>query len=511
MSGENGAPSSTPDDPEEATRENRRVKVWRRWTDVGDVPFHQYCVLKPTRPPLSLFGDDSADGTGTTRKYPEGTEPPLSYAPPFARWALRHTPFLVLITTGIFVILNFSPIAVRTAGSLFASMLTPLTGIAVFVLVVWIVILALLVRSVLHFPSDGSIKGIVVYGLLIFLTVGMFLGIYVATPNASLPVSEPVADAITSFPFAFLWMLLVGGHLVYDGMLRTENMFTKLQTKVPPVIEDEGEYEDFLIELQNDFDASIDVANHLPDRFAHVWWLPSEIKKASLFSVLFVAPFFFIWWFVPIGEDPISNFVVRGIAGFIPAVLDFFLVIVFFQFLILISYFNRLLTDRDRADPDRANVSLIYDPKHPDEYAGFRDLGSFATRVNVILIVGGIYEAYHLYVWGFRAIPELSQGVTLEFVSWGFSNILPLITYVFAVVIWLYLSFWQLHKTMRRVRERKLEEHAHPSEESEGAYTNETVEELRNGPVWPVKSRLLVSIVSMDLMPLLTLLPFLRF
>lgn len=507
MSGENGPP----DDSREGTSDNRRVNVWRRWTDDGDVPFHEYCVLKPTLPPVSLFGEETAEGTGAKRKYPEGTEPPLSYAPPLARWALRHTPFLVLLATVIFVILNFGPIAVRSTRLLFPSMLTPLMGIALFVLIVWIVILALLVRSVLHFPSGGSIKASVVYGLLIFLTAGIFLGIFVATPDVPVLVSGTFANAITSFPFAFLWMLLIGGHLVYDGMLRTENMFTKLQTKVPPVIEHDDEYDDFLTELQNDFDASIEVAGRLPGRFADVWWLPIEIKKASLFSVLFVAPFFYIWWFVPIGEETISNFAVRGFAGFVPAVLDFFLVIVFFQFLILISYFNRLLTEPKTADSDRARVSLVYNPGHLDDYAGFRDLGSFATRVNVILIVGGIYEAYHLYVRGFRAIPELSQGVTLEIISWGFSNILPLITYVFAVIIWLYLSFWQLHKTMRRIRERKLEEHAHPSEESEGDHTNETVEKLRNGPVWPVNSRLLVSIVSMDLMPLLTLLPFLRF
>lgn len=78
----------------------------------------------------------------------------------------------------------------------------------------------------------------------------------------------------------------------------------------------------------------------------------------------------------------------------------------------------------------------------------------------------------------------------------------PLVAYLLATVAWLYLSFWQLHQVMVRGREERLYD----------ALTDATpfgVQDVRTGPVSPVNSGLLLSMVSIDAMPLLTLVPLL--
>ena len=220
---------------------------------------------------------------------------------------------------------------------------------------------------------------------------------------------------------------------------------------------------------------------------------------AYIFSVLFVTPFYLFWTFEPL-RGTAAPLLARAMRNLVPAVLDFFLVVVFFQFLVLIAFFNHLLTVHGIDSDDTTPFTLQYSPGHPDGYAGFRDLGRFATRVNVILVVGGVYLAYQLSVYGWATYPGHDAGVTIPLVSWAVTNLLPLVVYVLAVVLWLYLSFWQLHRTMRRGRVRALERRARTSTDIDP--------ELRDGPVWPIDNRLLVSILSMDLLPLVTLLPF---
>lgn len=104
-----------------------------------------------------------------------------------------------------------------------------------------------------------------------------------------------------------------------------------------------------------------------------------------------------------------------------PTFLNVFLVVVFFQFLVLLAYFHRLLTDHS---PETANdptrFSLRYVPAHPDGYAGYRDLGRFATRVNTLLLIAGFYLAFRFHVLGLPALealgPNPGSGALL---NWG--------------------------------------------------------------------------------------------
>lgn len=471
------------------------IIVWRRWTDDTEVPFHRYCTLVPeTWPPLPGF--DS--------QLPEGREPPLSYCPPVARWALRHTPLIVLVASLVYLFSKFGGAVLRALTDVLARFVTPLSAAALVGLFVWVVVLLVLLRGVMVMPGAREFQSIVVYGLAVGLTAGLLLGLYSAAPDTSVDLPPAGEAVLRSFPFDFLWMLLLGGHLVYDGMLRTENMFTRLHAKQPSVVTDEEGYRAFVEDLQRYLDDDTAIRAGLPERLQTAWplsWLPDRLQTAYLFAAAFVTPFFLVWLVLPTPPESTTELIARVGAAVLPTVLDFFLVVVFFQFLVLIVFFNRLLTEHAPERAGEASFTLRYNPTHHDGYAGFRDLGKFATRVNLILVVGGIYQVYRLSVHGMREYPGLADGVTLEVVAWSLSHLGPLVTYVLAVTLWLYLSFWQIHKTMRRGREREIERRL--------AESTEPSPELENAPVWPVNNRLLVSVLSMDLVPLLTLLPFL--
>lgn len=468
------------------------VSVWRRWTDDEAVPFHEYCSLRPVSLPPVL---------GLGARHPEGEEPPLSYTPPLARWALKHTPLLVLLAMFWKVLADYGTRIASLLIEIIQSVLSPTTALVVVVFVAWIALLARLVRSVLQTPETNTLQSLVVHGLSVVLTVGLLLNMYVAVPQEPIPLSAETQAMISSFGFPFYWMLFFGGHLVYDGMLRTENMFDQLEQKQPQIIAPGSDYGAFLESLKEDLNDTLEIGTSLSSRVKRgpAGVLPVEVKGAYLFAALFVTPFFLIGWLFPSAPNPNPSILLRGGTHLVVAVLNFFLVVVFFQFLVLIAYFNRLLSDR--ATETGASVTLVYNPRHHDDYAGFRDFGHFATRVNVLLGIGGIYIVNYLY-GGLQGYPGLGDYVTLEFMAWAVGTFFPLLTYVFAVFIWFYLSFWQMHKRMKRGRERLLEELARKE--------NDPDMEIRNGPVWPLNSQGLLSNISIDLLPLLSFLPFIR-
>jgi hypothetical protein len=178
----------------------------------------------------------------------------------------------------------------------------------------------------------------------------------------------------------------------------------------------------------------------------------------------------------------------------------------FFQFHILVKYFTRLLTEHSPYEDSRGDgFTLQYQPDHPDGYAGFRDLGRFATRVNTILFFGGIYTAYWIYAGGLPNLP-LDGGVAMtpEFLVWAFHYLSLLLIYVFTVVVWLYASFWQIHKAMRTGRERRIEM-AMPDDPDGDLPPDKR--DLKQAPVWPINTRSLSGILIGDMIPLLSLLP----
>ena len=64
-----------------------------------------------------------------------------------------------------------------------------------------------------------------------------------------------------------------------------------------------------------------------------------------------------------------------------------------FNSLVGFVFFRKLVTGQVRGK-DGASVGPGYLPYHSDGRGGYRDIGRMAMRINVILILAGMYYAY---------------------------------------------------------------------------------------------------------------------
>jgi hypothetical protein len=189
------------------------------------------------------------------------------------------------------------------------------------------------------------------------------------------------------------------------------------------------------------------------------------------------------------------------------AALDFVIGIVIVQFLIVVRWLYDLVND-DVADVEQSNV-LTYEAYHPDGHGGYRDLGKFVTRVNVLFIISGLYAVYRLYVHGLRAAPaEVASTVdpTVATVLWVLNFGGPVVLYPFIIAIWLYYSVWQIHLRMIRERERtyatmtdRFDTETDWHVRTEGSvwpFDNTQLHSLLYGHLWPVVLTFLPLVVS---------------
>jgi hypothetical protein len=162
------------------------------------------------------------------------------------------------------------------------------------------------------------------------------------------------------------------------------------------------------------------------------------------------------------------------------------------------------LMNEDISGSDHPNI-LRYEVYHPDGQGGYRDLGKFVTRVNLLFIVAGIYAVYRLYVHGLRSAPVDITAATdpaIATVLWALNFGGPILIYPFFIGVWLYYSVWQIHLRMIRERERTYAE-------TTDRFDTDTDWHLRTeGSVWPFNSNQLHSLLYGHLRPVvLTLLP----
>ncbi|MDX1747362.1 MAG: hypothetical protein R3324_15610, partial [Halobacteriales archaeon] len=393
------------------------------------------------------------------------------------------------------------------------------------------------------------------------------------------------------FTSGYLLMLLIGGLLVYDGMLRTENLFENLGRKLvvsdrredapftresawlPVGLLDESDQEevsdgavpisstaaDRLVEKvfesvgaeERDYISQEDLYplfhDDLRDSLEDTTDVPivGEVTTAFLFAPLFVVQFAVVWM-IQLGPQNLEF----PVTLWGNVLLDLFIVVVAFQFLVLIKKFGELITDSVQVDVvhvgaqtdggtrkttdrrlelgerRRQEIELLtYRPFHPDGRGGFRDFGKFATRVNVLLILAGLYVTYRLYVQGGRTLPEVvtqsgaAHDISVSGIVWVVSYVGPVIAYTVAAGAWLYYSFWQLHLKMAREREeqyteelrrRRMEPDGNPAERiGIASYRYEWLEIRASAPVWPINYRQLMSLASGTLAPVV--LSFSRF
>lgn len=484
--------------------------LWHRWYGPREVPFHRYCDFLPGQ------GQGIAATTTDDEGRPvETVEPKIHYLDWHPRSILRYTPVAILLSwLALAIAAEYSPGYIGVS-----AYLGPIEAPAMSLLVIpWLLVLLWLFNKANILLNREFIEGLLVY--LVGLGLLAMTVFSVAYVSAALRAGVPAGDIVGEVGNVVLGsnlflMMFIGGHLVYDGMLRTENLFSRLIDKRPRVIVAAGDtaddraaveraYNGFLGRFENSLksELSLDFSSTPVGRTV-------SVRTVHLFAVTFVIPFTLSGLVLNHGSlvaaarlyaaNPIEI-----VTLLVPTVLVLMNVIVFFQFLVLISYFYELLTKhRPDADSD-VDFTLEYQPRHPDGYAGFRDMGKFATRVNTLLIVGGLYVVSRVYIGGLPALQQIElETLNAAAMNWGFNFLGPVVAYVLTVIVWIYFSFWQIHKTMRRGRELSIKVVA---AENDGELPDDKLD-YKQAPVWPINTRLFASLLIGDMLPVFSLLP----
>lgn len=432
---------------------------WERWTgDSG--PFYRSCAVFP----LDELSEPDV----------ERGEPPIEFATGITRLLLRNLPTLLLAVLVVYVPTSLLGAAEAGRVSLPELQLGPGTVVAAvagaLVGGLWLYLLYRIASASLE--DTGVHRTVVFFATAVPLAAGTAYTLYVARGGG-----EP---AVTVQAGYFLFVL-VAGHLVYDGLaLRTENLLGELASDG---IVDEAAYGEFREELAERLGDSVTVG-------------PLSIPRSMAFALALSAgplalPYLTLSW------GPWQ------MLAFVPySVVSVLIVAVTYDAFVLVYEFMRLL---------REDV-LVYRPFHPDEHGGFRDLGRFATRVNLVLVVTGGYVAYRFYTEGIYFYGAEGFASTLGMVTWAISYLGPVVAYVCFVAFWLYHSFWRLHRRMEEGRKRRMEElqrqERTESEADSRAFADHTVdappwESLQSAPNWPIKRGSLFGIVVLDAVPVL--------
>jgi hypothetical protein len=485
MSGEGErAPDRSPTNEPAAAEANT---LWKRWTaDTG--PFYQSCAV---------LGFDHFGEENVPRR--EGVDKPdLQFCTGLLRLALRHIPVLLLLAASTaFVVeqLNdfFLPFGTYLPLGEFSVSVQAEYLLAVPLGILWITLLARLFRASVSTEAFQLHRTLVFFATTTVLLAGVGYSLYLVVTNRVTGSQQHLA-----FRSGYFLFILLAGHLTYDGLvLRGENLFWNLKNSR---IVDSEQYDSFRRQLTDSL-GPIEVGPYtLPTSDGYTVG-PVRISPGILFAIVLLAPTIPL----PLLTFETSHPLLGRIAYSITVLLQVFLVAVLFQFVVLLWQFSKLLSEE----------YLDYKPFHPDEHGGYRALGRFATRVNLILAVGGGYVAFRFVTGGLTHLHGFTDGSVLWIVTWVISFLGPMVVYAAVVVLWVYFSFWRIHRQMRRGRREKIQALQRQArdevadDQSNGGRMEDLEldapawESLQGAPVWPIKRRSLLGIVVLDAVPIL--------
>lgn len=449
---------------DDADPERARQSHWNRWTgDPG--PFYRACAVYP----FDAFSDAGL-------AVAEERKPDLEVTAGITRQVLRNLPLVVLAVLAVYVpakVVGFVaegrlqfPVGTPGVGTL--GLLVP----GVLIGALWLYLIYRIIASALCGSSIH--RTILFFGTALPLGAGTAHSAYTVWTAAG-SAGEPAMTVQAGY---FLFVL-VTGHLVYDGLvLKTEHLFARLgETGVVA----QPAYDEFYEEMTEVLGYTYDVG-------------PVEVPRSIVFAlVVALGPLLLPFAFVPFQPWGVLSYTAYNL-------VTLFVIAVLYDVFVLIYYFVELL---------RRDI-LTYQPFHPDEHGGFRDLGRFATRVNVILFVAGAYVAYRFYAEG---VVQLSGGAvssSLGAVTWALFFVGPVAAYVCLVAFWLYHSFVRLHRTMKEGRQRRIEQLQRKARNENGEQTREFAdlerdvppwESLQDAPTWPISRQSLLGIVVVDALP----------
>lgn len=477
--------------------------LWIRWTDGGsDLHLHRSSEIIPQIQKTSSFpGFSFVPETGEiptftpnrnenadTADNESNLDVQFMFISGIPRQLLRHVPFLVLVATIIlFVGAEFSsdiggvsdllPVIIGTDAILFGVFL------AITPILLW------LLGTVGIFDFGEFPKAAAIYGLVGLLVCGVLISVALVFTASHPSDVEPNIILVSGY----LLTLLLGGMLLYEGVLRIEHLFVKLGSR--DIVTNPPAYRAYLTDLYDSLNRKTVLGIH-----------PSRV-----FGLLFGTQYLIIYY---IGNGPQGMQYIPGLV--VNFALNVIMITIVFQFFVLVRYLNLLLNETGTY----STVGLTYEPFHIDGYAGYRDFGRFAIRINAILSIAGGYVMYRLYIIGGRNLPE--NGLSgfedpLVFTIWFINYIGPIVAYGLGALAWGYYSFWSMHRKMERekaVVARRYQGPRGPPDADRTPSAGDRIdsftdvrgpawEAFRAAPTWPLQVNKLVSLLSGNAVPIL--------
>lgn len=459
--------------------------------------FHDYCQIFPAE----LLPDErfySLEANNHRR---------LNAPPPMMRFLFRIWPVvMVVVTVFVFVV---TPLLTGVDGpwQLLPTLptITYQYLLVVPLLLSAIVIYYLLKRIELLRSSESLLKLIVVYALVVVLLLATLASIWLVWQT-----DDPHAlDDNVVFVSGYLLMWTICGILGYDLIVKGEELFDTFH--YTNIISNPDMYEsEFHSELDRLWSMRLLDGN---ESFYN-------IRLSYVFGAVVVSYFGAFWYFTQ-GPQYLDSTPILVVNVF----FNFLLLTGVFQLLIVSKHLYLLLEEKIEADDEILEIE--YRPSHLDGKAGFRDLGRAAMRINLLIVLGGLYLAYRLFVQGNRAIEgggieAIDTLTTLELAIWGANFVLPIAMYVVVVVFWLYAAFWRIHVKMtekkeelilenqrqNRYEQQKPLEHEQGDEPPYGDMVDKSAyDQLKNAPTWPIEREQFQSLVVTNLLPVFALLP----
>lgn len=470
--------------------------LWVRWTDQrSDMHLHRVCEVVPQvtlkrSPPYYEVTDEAARPEAEPPSFtPPGEDEPVQFQfiSGVPRFLLRHVPLVILLAAvALFGAAEFTP-GIDGLSVLIPTIEGPDAGLFVLYLAITPFLIYLLSTVDVVQPREFP-KAAVIYGLIAGLVAGVAVSMFLVLTADHPSLSPPNVVYVSGY----LLLLLVAGQLLYEATLRIEHLFVKLPERDSDIVADHEAYAEWLADLN--------------DRLSRHWLSPSRI-----FGVLFAGQFAIIWI---IGNGPQNLDSFPGLV--VNSLFNAVLATVTFQFLVVVRYFNHLLSD----DPTYGPKIIQYEPFHVDGHGGFRDFGRFATRINVILSIAGLYLVYRLYVVGGRGLPVdgiMSVSDPLQLAVWLLSFVGPVVAYALGAGAWGYYSFWSMHVKMVRDKHRFARQYQGTNRDIDVDRTPAAGDRissfddsegpawaaLQSAPTWPLDVNKMASLLSGNLLPLL--------
>ncbi|MFC7020848.1 MULTISPECIES: hypothetical protein [Haloarcula] len=441
-----------------------RQSHWKRWTgETG--PFYRACAVFPF--------DTVSDASGTSSE----KKPEIEVTSGITRDVLRNLPVVLLAVLAIYVpTLAFG--FIRT-GRLSVSVGPPDLG-PIGLLVPGVLLAAVwlyLIYRLVTYPLRGSSlhRSTVFFGTALPLGIGTVYTLY-----GVLAMSGSTGKPAVTVQAGYFLFVLVAGHLVYDGLvLKTEHLLSQLGDT--SIVKREA-YDEFYREMVDTLGYSYAAG-------------PITVPRSVVFAlVVALGPLLLPFTFDSFQPWEAISYVAYNL-------VTLFVIAVFYDVFVLIYYFVELL---------RRDV-LQYQPFHPDEHGGFRDLGRFAMHVNAILFVSGMYVAYRFYAEGVVRLSGIDVSSPVAALTWGAFYVGPLIGYIVLTAFWLYHSFLRIHREMKKGKQQQIENNQRGDRETDGSRPDKFTDtqrdaqpwqSLQGAPTWPVKRQSLVGVVIIDTVPI---------